>query len=180
MKASAKIDSEMNDAKARIRQLIVRHKYDTDEFDMTGMICERDALIILKGTTSILRKALESIIKDYHLSKKQVLRISKHIDDIKDSLKQEISSLDIIDAGCGVYMDRFGRSREVSYEDAYREFEQKLNSAISTLDIQKLRLDNYRIRKAREERYSWLPILISFGSLTISIASLIFQIIWSK
>lgn len=70
MKASVKIDSEMNDAKAKIRQLIVRHKYDTDEFDMTGMICERDALIILKGTTSILRKALESIIKDYHLSKK--------------------------------------------------------------------------------------------------------------
>lgn len=179
MDASGRIDSEMKQAKKRINQLITKYKYNSDYYDAMGMIGESDAIAILEGATKVLRKALESIVKDYKIDKKQIGIISKHIDDIKTNLKKEITEVDILPEGCGVYRDRYGIDRERTYEDAFHEFEQKVSQTIETMDTQKLRLDNYRIRRGREARYNWLPIVISFASLMLSILSFIVQIIWS-
>lgn len=88
MDASGRIDSEMKQAKKRINQLITKYKYNSDDYDAMGMIGESDAIAILEGATKVLRKALESIVKDYKIDKKQIGIISKHIDDIKTNLKK--------------------------------------------------------------------------------------------
>lgn len=152
----------------RINKLLAEYKFDSREYETLGMLDEYDALKIIDGSIKTVRKALEIITKDYSLNKKEIEEINRNLDKIRKKLENEVLFEDIIVHGYGNDI-----SGEKTFEEASRDFKYKTREKLNVLAIQKMRIKNYKARKGVENWKAWLPIVISIGSLIISVISLI-------
>lgn len=166
------LEDEFTLVEKQINKLIVAYKENSDDYKTTGMLDEYDASRIIDGSIKVIRKQLEIMTKDYDLSKKQNAKIDSFLDKIRKKLNDEVLNEDILVHGYGVYKNRYGIPEERTMDEAYRDFIHVSQEKLNLISVQKMRLENFRIRKNTEKWKYWLPISISIFSLVVSVIAL--------
>lgn len=171
MKKEDSIRAEFRAANGKIDNLLQKYKYDTDDWKYIGMINEADALAIVIGTSKILRRTLETITKDYSIGKNTRNEIVAQINLIKNKISGEVNSENVIPS-YGAYTDGYGMAQEKTYEESLADFKNKIDEATMSMEMQIVRIDNFRKRKTREALIILVPIVISIFALIVSVINL--------
>lgn len=167
-----KLEKIFQQAEKKLNALIKKHKYDSSDWDMVGMLAIDDLENILHGAVSILSSTLKTIEQVGTLRKLSKKKIISFIKNYKEKLKHELQDVAVIPSGCGGYIDNYGVEREKTPEMVIEEENEKIEDTLLSIDIMQRKFEVRLLGMWQEFALKSTPIIISILSLIVSIIAL--------
>ncbi|MBQ9018054.1 hypothetical protein IJ118_03285 [Candidatus Saccharibacteria bacterium] len=167
-----RMEKVFRQSEKKLGALIKKHKYDSSDWDMTGMLAIDDLESILDGSVAILSSALRTIGQTSTLRRLSRKNVVDFIKKYKKKLESELQDIAVIPSGCGGYIDNYGVEREKTPEMVIEEENEKIATTLLSIDIMQSKFETKLTGMWQEFILKSTPIVLSILSLIVSIIAL--------